>query len=81
MQDIGTYYIEVQGDIDEGSFNAVSPLQMTVVRKRPTGTTFTICADQSGLIGMLRHIHRHGFLLLSVSIDTYRPSDTVEDAT
>jgi len=66
MHDIfHTYRIEVQGQVDENVFNATSPLQVMVVR-RDTGTTlFTICADQAGLIGLIRHLHGQGFVLLS----------------
>jgi hypothetical protein len=62
-----TYRIEVQGRVDENTFNATSPLQMTVVRKDTATTLFTICADQSGLIGLIRHLHGQGFVLMSVT--------------
>ena len=65
MHDICTYQIEVRGRVDENAFNATSPLQMTVVRVDPAATLFTICTDQSGLIGLIRHLHRHGFVILS----------------
>jgi hypothetical protein len=67
MQDTCTYQIEVRGRVDEGDLNARSPLQMTVVRADRAGTLFTICADQSGLIGLMRHLHGRGFVLLSVT--------------
>ena len=66
MHDICTYQIEVRGQVDEKAFNASSPLQMTVVRVGTAATLFTICADQSGLIGLIRHLHARGFVLLSV---------------
>ena len=72
MHDICTYQIKVQGQVDEDTFNVSSPLQMTMVEvdaektHPPTATLFTVCADQSGLIGLLRHLHGHGFVLLSV---------------
>ncbi|MCL7452526.1 MAG: hypothetical protein M8467_05715 [Anaerolineae bacterium] len=61
------YEIEVRGQVDEGDLNAMSPLQMTVVRVDTTATLFTIRADQSGLIGLMRHLHGRGLVLLSVS--------------
>jgi hypothetical protein len=67
VQDIHTYHIEVQDKVEEKAFNATSPLRMTVVREDAAGTLFTICADQSGLIGLIRHLHRQGFVILSVS--------------
>ncbi len=66
MHAICTYHIEVRGQVDENTFNAMSPLQMTVVREDTAATLFTICADQSGLIGLIRHLHGRGFVLLSV---------------
>lgn len=73
MHDICTYHVEVRGQVDERSFNASSPLQVTVVgadagKEHPhAATLFTIQADQSGLIGLMRHIHQRGFVLLSVT--------------
>jgi hypothetical protein len=59
--------IEVRGQVDESDLNAMSPLQMTVVRVDTTATLFRIGADQSGLIGLMRHLHGRGLVLLSVS--------------
>ena len=69
MQDICTYQIEVCGQVDESAFNATSPLQMTVVRMNPATTLLATCTDQSGLIGLIRHLHGHGFVLLSVTCE------------
>lgn len=66
MHAICTYHIEVRGQVDENTFNATSPLQMTVVREDTAATLFTIRTDQSGLIGLIRHLHGRGFVLLSV---------------
>jgi hypothetical protein len=70
MHDICTYQIEVRGQVDENAFNTTSPLQITVVHMDSAATLFTICADQSGLIGLIRHLHRQGFVLLSVYRET-----------
>ena len=73
MDDIRTYRIEVQGQIDENDLNAMSPLEVTMVQvdadeEHPSAATlFAICADQSGLIGLLRHLHGRGLVLLSVT--------------
>mgnify|MGYP001051779136 CR=1 FL=1 len=67
MHDICTYHIEVRGQVNENTLNAGSPLEMTVVRRDTATTLFTIRADQSGLIGLMRHLHGHGFVLLSVT--------------
>lgn len=66
MDDICTYQIEVRNGFDEKAFNASSPLQMTVVRVDPAVTLLAAHADQSGLIGLLRHLHQQGYVLLSL---------------
>ena len=66
------YRIVVRGHLDESDLNTMSPLQTTVVpadeyEKYPrAATVFTIYADQSGLIGLIRHLHGRGIVLLSV---------------
>ncbi len=54
MQNLCAYNIEVQGKVDENSFNATSPLQVMVGHAYPDTTLFTISADQSGLIGTVK---------------------------
>jgi hypothetical protein len=67
MNDMCTYHIQLCGQLDEGDINATSPLQMDVARVDVAGTQITVRTDQSGLIGLLRHLHGLGFVLLSVS--------------
>jgi hypothetical protein len=63
------YRIEVRGHVDERDLNARSPLQAKVARAEPGSTLFTIHADQSALIGLIRHLHGRGFVLLSLIRD------------
>jgi hypothetical protein len=67
MEEINAYRVEVRGELDESAFNATSPLRVTDVRVHTTATRFAIRTDQSGLIGLLRHLHGQGFILLSVN--------------
>lgn len=67
MYDVRTYRIEVQGQVDESAFNATSPLHITVVRADASVTLFTTRTDQSGLIGLIRHLHQRGFVFLLVT--------------
>ena len=69
MDAICTYQIEVRGQVNENDLNAMSPLQMTVVRVDTASMLFTVCTDQSGLIGLIRHLHGRGFVLLSVNCE------------
>jgi hypothetical protein len=66
MHESCIYRIKVRGQVDESDLNAMSPLRTTVVRTDAADTLFTIHADQSGLIGLLRHLHGRGIVLLSV---------------
>ena len=66
MDDICTYLIRLRGQMDEDELNALSPLQMRVERVDPAATLLTVCTDQSGLIGLTRHLHGLGFVFLSV---------------
>jgi hypothetical protein len=67
MHDICVYRIQLRGPVDEGEINAMSPLQMIVAQTDPTATQLTVSTDQSGLIGLMRHLHGLGFVLLSVT--------------
>ncbi|MBN1315964.1 MAG: hypothetical protein JXA42_10865 [Anaerolineales bacterium] len=66
MQQICTYHIEVRGQVEENGLNKMSPLEMKVVRADAAATLFQIRTDQSGLVGLIRHLHGRGFVLLSV---------------
>lgn len=69
MYAISTYHITVRGCIDQDDLNLMSPLATTVVRADEAATEFTIRADQSGLIGLLRHLHGRGVVFLSVTCE------------
>ena len=69
MNDTCTYRILLHGQVDEGEINALAPLQMALERAEPAATLFSVRTDQSGLIGLLRHLHGLGLILLSVTCD------------
>jgi hypothetical protein len=66
MQAICTYLIEIQDQLEEKDFSPRSPYRIMDVHAGPETTRFTIRADQSGLIGLIRHLHQQGFVLLSI---------------
>ncbi len=70
MDDVQIYQIEVRGPMDEQDINNLSPIQMQLERVEIqlafASTRLTVCTDQSGLIGLLRHLHGRGVFLLSV---------------
>ena len=70
MDELCTYQIEIRGRADENDLNAISPFQMAMVRVDAESTLLTVSTDQSGLIGVLRHLHSRGLVLRSVRSET-----------
>ena len=66
MQELCTYHIKILGRFEDSSFTLTSPYQISDQRAVSGATFFTIYADQSGLVGLIRHLHHRGFVLLSV---------------
>ena len=66
MHELRTYQIELRGQVDEKDLNIMSPLEMALVRVDTAATLFRIRTDQSGLIGLVRHLHSRGFVLFSI---------------
>jgi hypothetical protein len=60
-----TYHIQLQDQIPIDELNAMSPVQMIPVEITPKCTAFTICTDQSGMLGLLRHLHNLGLVIVS----------------
>lgn len=69
IDDIHTYIIKVRGSVDQDDVNAASPVTLTVDCADESATILSACTDQSGLIGILRHLHGMGFVLISIHID------------
>ena len=67
MNDTFAYHIRLRGQVDGSEINVMSPLEITVERADAGATLFTVCTDQSGLVGLLRHLHGLGFVFLFVS--------------
>ena len=67
MNDLCTYTLQLRGQVDEREINALGPLKMAIEKAGPDATWFTIHTDQSGLIGLMRHLHGLGFVFLSMN--------------
>lgn len=78
MHKLYVYQIGVKGEMDETAFNLTSPLQITDLEVSAAGTQFTTFTDQSGLIGLLRHLHTQGFILLFFRSTDIQNVDTQE---
>jgi hypothetical protein len=79
MDDVHRYRIKVRGKVQASDLNATSPLRLSVERVEQVATLLSLRTDQSGLIGMLRHLHGLGFTLLSVDCNIMEPQDTPTD--
>ena len=67
MHDICIYRVQLSGEADEVEINNMSPFHVSV-EPVPAGSAWlTACTDQSGLIGLMRHLHGLGFVFLSMS--------------
>jgi hypothetical protein len=66
MSDLGTYLIQLGGQLSEAEINTMSPFSMKVEQVGMASTVFSIYTDQSGLVGLVRHLHNRGLTLLSV---------------
>ncbi|MFN2165870.1 MAG: hypothetical protein ACK2U9_06375 [Anaerolineae bacterium] len=67
MDDLCSYQIEVRGHVSEIELNRMSPIHVAMERGDPAATRLLVQADQSGLIGLMRHLHALGFVFLSMS--------------
>jgi hypothetical protein len=66
MDAVRDYHICLAGDLGDDGRMADGPLQTAVLRVDERATVIAVRADQSGLIGMLRHLHGRGLVILSV---------------
>jgi hypothetical protein len=69
MEDFAAYQIRIRGQVEADDLNTASPLQLTVQHADQNVTIITVHTDQAGVIGLMRHLHGLGFLLLSVMRD------------
>ena len=69
---MNTYLIRLRGQVNVDDLNAMSPHHMTIVRMTPASTLIGIRTDQSGLVGLLRHLHHLGLTFLSVHREKVR---------
>lgn len=70
MNLLSTYIIQIRGQINVEELNPMSPHHMTVLESPASDTLLSIQTDQSGMIGMLAHLHNLGLIVLSVQWTT-----------
>jgi hypothetical protein len=67
MSDLASYTIVVRDPVSATDLNRLSPVQVVVAQVDPAATHLTAQTDQSGLIGLMRHLHALGFIILAMS--------------
>ena len=67
MDDLAYFKIVVSDPVSETDLNRLSPLQVVVAQVDPAATHLSVQTDQSGLIGLMRHLHALGFVILAMS--------------
>ena len=65
--DIRTYEIQILGRVEADDINRTSPVPFTIEPVEETNTSLTLRTDQSGMIGLIRHLHGMGLMLVSMS--------------
>lgn len=75
IEDVRTYKIHFHGQVEEEDINTTSPVRLTIEHIDETSTSATLRADQSGMIGLIRHLHGLGLVLLSISCGIENPPD------
>jgi hypothetical protein len=66
MDAVRDYQICLAGELGDAGRMADGPLQTAVLHADERATVIAVRADQSGLIGVLRHLHGRGRVVLSV---------------
>ncbi len=65
MMDQRLYRLHIAGQVTESDIIAFSPPGTTIEPAGDAGTILTVRTDQSGLVGLIRHLHGLGFVLLA----------------
>jgi hypothetical protein len=60
------YTVTVAGYADELTINSDSPFDARTSYSGDDITQLIITTDQSGIVGLIRHLHGRGFTILSV---------------
>jgi hypothetical protein len=66
MNETCTYLIQLRGQVDENEVNTISPLPLLMEWGDTNATLFTTSTDQLGLIRLMRHLHKQGFVFLAM---------------
>jgi hypothetical protein len=65
MEDVRTYQIRIDGQVAENEVAPFIPPEWKIEPDEEGCSILTVHTDQSGLVGLIRHLHGLGFELLS----------------
>jgi hypothetical protein len=75
IHNVRIYKIQIHGQVKEEDINRSSPLQFKIAQEGEDSTFIAVRTDQSGLVGLVRHLHGLGLVLLSMSSSVEHPLD------
>ena len=75
IHNVRIYKIQIHGQVKEQDINRSSPLQFKIDQMVEDNTFIAVQTDQSGLVGLVRHLHGLGLVLLSLSTTVEHPLD------
>ncbi len=61
-----TYQITIQGQLDDGFVTAFCPAGTQRTCQADVTLLSNICTDQSGIVGLVRHLHNLGCTIVSL---------------
>ena len=67
IHNVRNYKIQIHGQVKEEDINRTSPLQFKIEQMVDDNTFIAVRTDQSGLVGLIRHLHGLGLVLVSMS--------------
>lgn len=70
--DTQRYTLRCRGRLDADFLADYCPVGTTLTSGQECFTLANLCADQAGLLGILRSLHNRGCTLLALTIDTQR---------
>lgn len=80
IHNVRIYSIQIYGHVKEEDINRSSPLQFKIEQDGEDNTFVAARSDQSGLIGLIRHLHGLGLVLVSMSSHNEDPFDPCSEA-
>ena len=64
--DVSIYHLQIRGNVDANEINLMSPVQVKQEWTDTAVTQFVVQTDQSGLLGLIRHLHNRGFIFYNI---------------